>query len=101
MGKRQRKRVRQLPLSAESAVPAQTSTRLDAWWSPSPIDEAVASEIEQLAQLVEEQRRLTDRQRELVAHLVAAGTGWPRIASALGISRQAARQQFVRTHGTG
>jgi hypothetical protein len=53
-----------------------------------------------LAWLVDDQRRLRDREHAVVAELVAGGTGWPVIAASLGVSRQAARQRFLRTHGS-
>jgi hypothetical protein len=34
----------------------------------------------------------------LVDHAVGLGIGWPEIASRLGVSRQAARQQYRRRH---
>jgi hypothetical protein len=34
----------------------------------------------------------------LVDHAVGLGFGWPEIASRLGVSRQAARQQYQRRH---
>jgi hypothetical protein len=34
----------------------------------------------------------------LVDHAVGLGIGWPEIASRLGVSRQAARQQYQRRH---
>jgi predicted ArsR family transcriptional regulator len=66
-------------------------------WAP-PLLSLQTSRLEELAGLVDEQRRLADRQRRLVVELVAVDTPWPRIAAALGVSRQAARQHFMRTH---
>lgn len=34
----------------------------------------------------------------LIDHAVALGVGWPDIARHLGVSRQAARQQYLRRH---
>jgi hypothetical protein len=34
----------------------------------------------------------------LTDHAVALGAGWPEIATRLGVSRQAARQQYQRRH---
>jgi hypothetical protein len=34
----------------------------------------------------------------LIDHAVAAGIGWPQIARHLGVSRQAARQHYLRRH---
>jgi hypothetical protein len=69
-------------------------------WAP-PVLSGQVSRLEALAALVDEQHRLAQRQHQLVTELVEVGTGWPRIAAALGVSRQAARQQFMRTHRGG
>ena len=52
-------------------------------------------------------RRLVERRDELertisceVDRLAEAGVGWPQIASALGVSRQAARQAALRRRGS-
>jgi DNA-directed RNA polymerase specialized sigma24 family protein len=95
MGKRQRKRQRRQPLSGERSK--QTAPHVAAWTLPS-LQPLVTSALEELAEVVDEKQRLDERQRALIAELVAAGTSWPRIAVALGVSRQAARQQFMRTH---
>jgi hypothetical protein len=99
MGKRQRRRTRQQPLSTERAGQSDPGLWLGPAWA-TPLDPGQISGLEELAALVDEQRRLAERQCQLVAELVAVGTGWPRIAAALGVSRQAARQQFVRTHAS-
>ena len=59
------------------------------------------SDLEELSWLAGERRRLTGREQQLIVSLVAAGTPWPLIAASLGVSRQAARQRFLRTHGAG
>jgi hypothetical protein len=51
-----------------------------------------------LAQLVVEEQRLKEERAELVEDLAESGVGWPAIASALGMSRQAARQAHLRRH---
>ena len=99
MGKRQRRRTRQRPLSTEGAGSEPVVWPGPAW-APLPVDPARTSGLEELVALVHEQRRLSERQRRLVADLVGLGTGWPQIAAALGVSRQAARQQFLRTHAS-
>jgi hypothetical protein len=99
MGKRQRRRTRQQPLSTGTTRRSEPSLWLGPAWA-SPLDPGQISGLDELAALVDEQRRLAERQRKLVAELVHVGTGWPRIAAALGVSRQAARQQFVRTHAS-
>lgn len=96
MGKRQRKRQRQQPLSPSRSTQAAHDRAL----SPLRVGLTDSPSLSELMQLVDEQRRLSERQRTLVAELVAAGTGWPQIAPALGVSRQAARQQFLRTHAS-
>jgi hypothetical protein len=50
----------------------------------------------QLRQLVEGQRHLEQAIAASVDQLRAAGIGWPSIAEALGVSRQAARQRALR-----
>lgn len=47
------------------------------------------------AQLHEVERAVDDE----VARLVALGVSWPVIATALGVSRQAARQRWLRRRG--
>jgi hypothetical protein len=97
MGKRQRRRTRQQPLSRVAALQSDPTLLGGPAWAR-PLLSGQVSRLEELAALVDEQRRLAQRQRQLVTELVAVGTGWPQIAAALGVSRQAARQQFVRTH---
>lgn len=38
---------------------------------------------------------------ELIDYAVGAGIGWPEIAAQLGVTRQAARQQYQRRHRDG
>lgn len=38
---------------------------------------------------------------ELIDHAVGVGIGWPEIAARLGVTRQAARQQYQRRHRDG
>jgi hypothetical protein len=97
MGKRQR---RQQPLSTGRAASEPVVWPGPAW-APLPVDPARTSGLEELVAVVQEQRRLSARQRSLVADLVRTGTGWPQIAAALGVSRQAARQQYLRTRAGG
>ncbi|MDP3714478.1 MAG: hypothetical protein Q8R60_18585 [Mycobacteriales bacterium] len=101
MGHRQRQRKRVRPRPAPPLAVAQTSGALAAAalsparpTAPPPSGSA----LEELAWLVAEQRRLSDRQRQVVAALVADGTAWPAIAATLDVSRQAARQRYLRTH---
>lgn len=87
MGKRSRSRIR---LAARQGRPL-----------PPPPAAAVPGEPSGLARLT----ALAARQRELaeavdaqVDVLAAAGTPWPAIAAALGVTRQAARQRYRRRH---
>ncbi len=96
MGKRQRRRTRQQPLSRLAALQSDPDLMKEPAWAP-PLLTVQTSRLEELAALVDEQRRLAARQRRLVAELADVGTPWPRIAAVLGVSRQAARQQFMRT----
>ena len=84
MGKRERRRRREA-----ASHPA----------SPPPVPLAVPA--------VDKLRRLVDRRDQLertitteIDRLTEAGVGWPQIASALGVSRQAARQDAVRRRGS-
>ena len=94
MGRRQRQRKRVRPRVRPSAAlpvvePAEGAP-------PPPASPAAASALAELARLVDQQRRLAARERDLVTALVAAGTPWPVIGSVFGVSRQAARQRFLR-----
>jgi hypothetical protein len=56
----------------------------------------------QVLELIE-RARVTQREAEthlavLIDHAVGLGIGWPEIAARLGVSRQAARQQYQRRH---
>jgi hypothetical protein len=82
-----------------AAIQSNPNLLLGPTWA-SPLLSGEVSRLEELAAIVDEQRRLEARQRLLVAELGAVGTPWPRIAAALGVSRQAARQQFMRTHAS-
>lgn len=57
---------------------------------------AAKSDLAELACLDQEQRRLKDRERQVVDALAGEGIAWPVIAAVLGISRQGARQRFLR-----
>ena len=71
---------------------AQTST------SPARADRAPtrSGALEELKQLARERRAVCDRIDAVVDELVANGVGWPRIAAALGVTRQGARQTYLR-----
>ena len=49
-----------------------------------------------LAQLVAQQRDIDQAVDDEIARLVDLGVGWPVIAGALGVTRQAARQRWLR-----
>ena len=51
-----------------------------------------------LTDLVEELGRAQDAVDAEIDRLVGAGVSWPVIAAALGVSRQAARQRWLRRH---
>jgi hypothetical protein len=56
----------------------------------------------QVLELIE-RARVTQREAEvhlavLIDHAVGLGLGWPEIAARLGVTRQAARQQYQRRH---
>jgi hypothetical protein len=84
MGKRERRRRREA-VSASTAPPA------------APV--AVPT-VDTLRRLVERRDHLERTIDCEVDRLAEAGVGWPQIASALGVSRQAARQAALRRRGT-
>jgi hypothetical protein len=54
-----------------------------------------------LEKIIRARLRREEAEAELAAlidHAVALGVGWPEIARRLGVSRQAARQQYQRRH---
>ena len=106
MGRRQRRRERQARQHA-LPTPATSSTTTPAPTPPAP--SPVASQrtagkrvaprnLDRLAHLVEDERRLRKAIDVEVDRLTAAGMGWPVIAAVLGVSRQAARQRQQRRH---
>jgi hypothetical protein len=73
---------------AEEPIPARPDSRVP----PSQVLELI------------ERARVTQREAEaqlvvLIDRAVGLGIGWPEIAARLGVSRQAARQQYQRRHG--
>ena len=52
--------------------------------------------IEELRRLVDGRQAIDRRIDDVVEQLVAQGVGWVPIADALGVTRQAARQAFLR-----
>lgn len=57
--------------------------------------------LDRLAELAAQQKRLTGQIAGQVDGLAAAGTSWPAIAQALGVSRQAAHQTHTRRQRSG
>jgi hypothetical protein len=55
---------------------------------------------DKLAALVAERRDLDQKIAMQVDSLVRYGAGWPEIAAALGVTRQAARQAYGRRHAS-
>jgi hypothetical protein len=86
MGKRQRRRLREaasLEQSGDTAEPARGRG----------LEGATAH----LAELIEERRRIELALDEEIERLRRAGLGWPAIARALSVTRQAARQRYQRS----
>lgn len=92
MGKRERRRRRER-LLAESLTPS-ISHRRDS--RPAFVPIAGAPMGRDLAQLVTQQRALDQAVGDEIARLVDLGVSWPVIANALGVTRQAARQRWLR-----
>ena len=70
---------------------------------PFPVDPASRKRmdgLDRLAELVAQHRRLNGQIAGQVDGLAAAGTSWPAIAQALGVSRQAAHQAHTRRQRT-
>jgi hypothetical protein len=90
MDKRGRRRLREQ--RARAAAAATTSTP----WESTPRDGTAG--LEELARLVRRQAAIEQRIDGVIENLVAAGIGWARIGAVLGVSRQAARQRYLRRH---
>lgn len=84
MGKRDRRRRRE----ATAFVASLAGSSL-----PAP---RVAATVDVLRELVQRRGQLEKAIEWEVDRLTEAGVGWPQIASALGVSRQAARQASLR-----
>jgi hypothetical protein len=63
-----------------------------------PRERRSAGDLARLESLVAEQHALRTRLEAEVDRLVLTGVPWPRIAGVLGVTRQAARQAYVRRH---
>jgi hypothetical protein len=82
MGRRQRRRARvrkRQPKPAKAPVVDERTLRL--------------------AELVADTRRLAHQVDVEIDRVTRRGVGWPAIAKALGVTRQAARQRHQRRHG--
>jgi len=92
MGKRQRRRRREGALAAPP--PVSLPRRHDQWRaSVGSISEESTRELESLVARQRDAEASVERE---VDRLVEVGVGWPLIADALGVSRQAARQRWLR-----
>ena len=98
MGKRQRRRDRQQSLAKPMPQPHPLSIprRHDQW--PAFVRLAGAALTRELVTLVDQQREAEAAIDREVDRLVRLGVSWPLIADALGVSRQAARQRWLRRH---
>jgi hypothetical protein len=95
MGKRERRRRRErlLTESLTPSLPQRHDTR------PATgrlAESAVGHDLAALAAQLREVERAVDDE---IDRLVSLGVGWPVIAGAVGVSRQAARQRWLRRHG--
>jgi hypothetical protein len=87
MGKRARRRARE-----HQATVKERQASVDA-----VLDRRSRSEtVGELRRLADGRRVIDQRIEDVVDQLVASGVGWVPIAEALGITRQAARQAFLR-----
>lgn len=87
MGKRSRFRIR-LVARQRPPLPPPPATTVP----------GESSDLARLAGLAARHRQLADAIDAEVDVLAAAGTSWPLIAAALGMTRQAARQRYHRRH---
>lgn len=88
MGKRQRRRLRECSQQVTPSWPAP---------EPSRGAEVVASG--RLQQLVDQRRKIEEQIDDEISRLKRRGVSWPTIAGSLGVTRQAARQRWLRTDG--
>jgi hypothetical protein len=92
MGKRKRRRRRERLITPPQPVtPGQRPAS-----APTGVRPTVQPVAAQLQHLVEQRRTTEIAVDEEIARLLAAGVGWPMIAAALDVSRQAARQRWLR-----
>jgi len=96
MGKRERRRQRERLVAdgASPTLPRRHDVR------PAIVRVAGDSLTSALEHLVEQQHAAEEAVELEVNRLVSLGLGWPQIAHALGVSRQAARQRWVRRTGS-
>ena len=62
---------------------------------------SAANALERISRARLQRDELDDELTLLIDHAVSLGIGWPDIARCLGVSRQAARQQYRRRHRDG
>jgi hypothetical protein len=92
MGRRGRRRARQhQALIDERRAPANAAVER----------RRGRASLEELHRLVEGRQAIDRRVEDVIDQLVVAGVGWVLIGEALGVSRQAARQAFVRRSPSG
>jgi hypothetical protein len=92
MGKRERRRRRQ-QLLAESLTPALPHRHDRRSTAVHVAGAAMVNDLAALATRLRDVERAVDDE---IDRLVALGVGWPVIAAAGGVSRQAARQRWLR-----
>ena len=96
MGKRQRRRQRQQSLAKPMPQPPALSIPRRHDQRPAFVRLAGAAMTRELAALVDRQWEAEAATYREVDRLVRLGVSWPLIAAALGVSRQAARQRWLR-----
>jgi len=102
MGKRQRRRRRQRQRQRQQSLakpmpqppPLSIPRRHDQW--PAFVRLEGAALTRELVTLVDHQREAEAAVEREVDRLVRVSVGWPLIAESLGVSRQAARQRWLR-----
>jgi hypothetical protein len=92
MGKRARRRARE-----QQATVDERRVSADAVLARRSRSDSVV----ELCRLVDGRRVIDRRIEDIVDQLVAKGVGWVPIADALGVTRQAARQTFLRRSRSG
>ena len=88
MGKRQRRRLRE---RSQQVTPS--------WQAPDPRRGAEIDASRRLQQFVDQRRVIDQEIDEEIGRLKRRGECWPTIAGSLGVTRQAARQRWLRATG--